>query len=76
MENMENKSESSNKITKIIHISSDYVFDGKKGGYIETDITSPINYYGKTKLESENLLIGSGLRYLIIRPNVLYSNNL
>ena len=49
----------SNVNTKIIHISSDYVFDGIKGNYAENDITRPINYYGKTKLESENFLIGS-----------------
>ena len=65
-----------NKKTKIIHISSDYVFDGKSGGYTEDDPTFPINYYGKTKLESENLLIGSNIEFVILRPNVLYSNDL
>ena len=60
----------------IIHISTDYVFNGEKGDYIESDTTYPVNYYGKTKLEAENLLIGSGYDYLILRPNVLYTNNL
>jgi len=73
---LDNLIKSSNKETKIIHISSDYVFDGKKGFYSENDPTFPINYYGKTKLESENLLIGSNFEFLIIRPNVLYSNDL
>jgi len=59
--------------SKIIHISTDYVFDGQSGDYKEDDMKSPINYYGKTKLESENMLIGSNRNYLIIRPNVLYS---
>ena len=59
--------------SKIIHISTDYVFDGQSGDYKEDDMKSPINYYGKTKLESENVLIGSNRNYLIIRPNVLYS---
>ena len=59
--------------SKIIHISTDYVFDGQSGDYKEDDMRSPINYYGKTKLESENVLIGSNRNYLIIRPNVLYS---
>ena len=65
----------SKKNTKIVHISSDYVFDGNKGvPYIETDLTYPINYYGKTKLEAENILIGSEKNdYLIFRPNVIYS---
>ena len=62
--------------SKIIHISTDYVFDGKYGNYKEDDIKSPLNYYGKTKLEAENLLIGSNYDYLIIRPNVLYSNDM
>ena len=64
--------------TKIIHISSDYVFDGTKGNYLENDITRPINYYGKTKLEAENILIGSNRPYTIFRPNVIFdfsSNN-
>ena len=65
----------SKKGTKLIHISSDYVFDGKKGNYKEEDLTYPINYYGKTKLESENLIIGSNKPYVIFRPNVLYSSN-
>ena len=73
---LENLIKASSKKIKIIHISSDYVFDGKKGFYSENDPTFPINYYGKTKLESENLLIGSNLEFLIIRPNVLYSNDL
>ena len=62
--------------TYFIHISSDYVFDGKAGPYSEEDSTYPINYYGKTKLESENILRGSRRKYLIIRPNVLYSEDL
>ena len=60
----------SKKGTKLIHISSDYVFDGKKGNYKEEDLTYPVNYYGKTKLESENLIIGSNKPYVIFRPNV------
>ena len=72
---LENLIKASKKGTKIIHISSDYVFDGKKGNYEEGDLTYPINYYGKTKLESENLIIGSNKPYVIFRPNVLYSDN-
>src|SRR3989344_1943628 len=41
---------------KIIYISTDYIFDGKKGRYKETDEAMPINYYGKTKLEGESLV--------------------
>ena len=50
----------SNIDTKIIHVSTDYVFDGEKSqGYDESSATHPVNYYGKCKLESENLLIGT-----------------
>ena len=41
---------------KIIYISTDYVFDGKKGMYKENDKPNPINYYGKTKLEGEKFI--------------------
>ncbi len=56
----------------VIHISSDYIFDGKNGPYYETDNANPISYYGRTKLASENELVVSGVRNSIIRTNVLY----
>ena len=64
----------SNRNSFIIHISSDYVFSGSKRSYSELDMPSPVNYYGKLKLESENMLIGSNKRYAIVRPNVLFSS--
>ena len=60
--------------TKIIHISTDYVFDGKVGFYDEEHLTYPINYYGKCKLESENILIGSNKEYIIFRAGMLFDN--
>jgi len=43
--------------TKLIHISTDYVFDGNsKKPYKEDDIPNPINFYGKTKLEGEKVV--------------------
>ncbi len=56
----------------LIHISSDYVFDGENGPYSETDIPNPISYYGRTKLASENVIKGSRCKHTIIRTNVLY----
>jgi dTDP-4-dehydrorhamnose reductase len=56
----------------MIHISSDYVFDGENGPYTENDRVHPISYYGRTKLASENTLRGSGVFGTIIRTNVLY----
>jgi dTDP-4-dehydrorhamnose reductase len=57
---------------KIIHFSSDYVFDGQHGPYSEEDTPLPINYYGQTKYRSERILRESGKNHLIIRSNVLY----
>jgi len=37
----------------LVHISTDYVFEGEKGNYGETDLPNPINYYGLTKLLGE-----------------------
>ncbi len=56
----------------LIHISSDYIFDGKTGPYSENDKPNPIGYYGRSKLAAENSLRSSGVRYTIIRTNVLY----
>jgi dTDP-4-dehydrorhamnose reductase len=43
--------------TKLIHVSTDYVFDGESNKpYIEADVTNPINIYGKTKLAGEQAL--------------------
>jgi dTDP-4-dehydrorhamnose reductase len=56
----------------IIHISTDYIFDGKDGPYIENAIPNPIGYYGRTKFASENALRISGTFFTILRTNVLY----
>ena len=40
----------------LIHISTDYIFDGKSGPYLENDIPNPLGYYARTKLASENVL--------------------
>ncbi|HXG01325.1 MAG TPA: NAD(P)-dependent oxidoreductase, partial [Bacteroidota bacterium] len=58
--------------TMVIHISTDYVFDGRSGPYTENDRPEPLSYYGKSKLASENALRSSGLPYLIARTMVLY----
>ena len=57
----------------IIHISTDYVFDGIKGNYLEDDQTNPINEYGLAKLNGERNLLESSYSCLIIRTAWLYS---
>lgn len=60
--------------SRLIHISSDYVFDGKScKPYKETDPANPLNVYGKTKLESENRIIKSRADSIIIRTSWMYS---
>ena len=57
---------------KIIHLSTDYVFDGTSGPYKEDDPLNPISIYGKTKLASEHILLEKDNKNLVIRGNVLY----
>lgn len=58
----------------LIHISTDYVFDGRSCvPYKEDDATSPTGAYGRTKLAGERAVIESGCRYLIFRTAWLYS---
>lgn len=56
----------------LIHISTDYIFDGKNGPYSENDKPCPIGYYGRTKLAAENSIRTSAVRNTILRTNVLY----
>lgn len=56
----------------LIHVSTDYVFDGKSGPYREDDQPNPISYYGKSKLASENALRVSDAAFTILRTIVLY----
>ncbi|KPL02322.1 MAG: hypothetical protein AMJ73_08900, partial [candidate division Zixibacteria bacterium SM1_73] len=57
---------------KLIHLSTDYIFDGEQGPYSEDDPPEPVSFYGETKLESEKIIKESGIDFLIIRTNVLY----
>lgn len=58
--------------SRLIHFSSDYVFDGKHGPYSENAVPNPISFYGREKLASENALVTSDVNYTIIRTLVLY----
>ncbi len=61
--------------TRLIHISTDYVFDGKKPvpeGYTESDTPSPMSVYGSTKLAGEERIMEAMDNYVIFRTAWLY----
>src|SRR5689334_14441283 len=58
----------------LIHISTDYVFDGNnKQPYKESDLTNPVNYYGYTKWKGEQLALENNPQTIIIRTSWVYS---
>ncbi len=57
----------------LVYISTDYVFNGEKGNYAESDKLDPINHYGVTKLKAEELAKTMD-EYLIGRPSVIYGS--
>jgi dTDP-4-dehydrorhamnose reductase len=58
--------------THIIQISTDFIFDGKKENYKETDTPNPLSHYGMSKLKSEEVLIASNCTYIILRTILVY----
>lgn len=56
----------------VVHISTDYVFDGVEGNYDEESRPKPLGYYGRTKLAAENALISSGIDCAIVRTMILF----
>lgn len=63
---------------KVVHISTDYVFDGQKPlplGYGEKDPPSPRNIYGKSKLEGERLVLQAKGSNLVVRTGWLYGRH-
>ena len=56
----------------VVQISTDYVFDGTKGNYTETDAVNPMGNYARSKMAAENILTSGHLEYLIARTQVLY----
>ncbi len=58
----------------LIHVSTDYVFDGDKGApYVETDPTSPTGTYGRTKVAGEQAALAAWSRTIVLRTSWVYS---
>jgi len=58
--------------SKLIYISTSFVFNGSKHPFFEYDVISPTTYYGITKAEGEKIVKDSGLLYLILRTDQPY----
>ncbi len=56
----------------LIHLSTDFIFDGENGPYSEADIANPISEYGKSKLESEYVVQSLLENYAIVRTVLVY----
>ncbi|MFG0329556.1 MAG: SDR family oxidoreductase [Phycisphaerales bacterium] len=63
---------------RLIHVSTDQVFDGTRGGYRETDKPSPLHEYGRTKHDAERLVLEareSGRPAIIVRLPLVYGTS-
>ncbi len=57
----------------LIHLSTDFIFDGEKGSeYLETDIPNPQSYYAQSKFESEKIVQKSKIKWAIARTIIIY----
>ncbi len=58
----------------IVHVSTDYVFDGaKRGAYVEDDPVAPIGHYGASKAEGEARVRAANARHLVLRTSWVYA---
>jgi dTDP-4-dehydrorhamnose reductase len=57
---------------RLVHMSSDFVFDGTAGPYKENDRTNPVNFYGNTKVEGERIIVSEANTWTIIRTILVY----
>jgi dTDP-4-dehydrorhamnose reductase len=61
---------------RLIHYSTDYVFDGKgERPWVETDATAPLNAYGRSKLAGERAIAGTGCAHWIMRTSWVFSEH-
>lgn len=64
---------SENEKTLLIHLSTDFIFDGEKGSeYVETDAPNPQSYYAHSKFESEKIVQKSKIKWAIARTIIIY----
>lgn len=56
----------------LIHISTDFIFDGEDGPYKEEDEPNPLSYYGLSKLKSEQLLQAHSVKWTVLRTIIVF----
>ncbi len=56
----------------LVHLSTDFIFDGEKAMYLETDEPNPLSFYGQSKLDAENVIIAADIEYSILRTIIVY----
>lgn len=56
----------------LIHVSTDFIFDGLEGPYREDDEPNPVNYYGESKLKGEQIVSGAKTPWAILRTVLVY----
>lgn len=67
--------EASNNNSLFIHVSTDFIFDGKKSSpYTEEDAVNPLSEYGRTKADGEKAVIENCSKSIIVRTSWLYSS--
>lgn len=60
------------KSIRLIHLSTDFIFDGSHGPLDESVTPAPVNYYGESKLAAERVVIESGIQYCILRTVLVF----
>lgn len=60
----------------LVHVSTDYVFDGAKGApYVESDLPRPLNVYGNSKVAGEHFVAATAPRHFVVRTSGLYGRS-
>ncbi len=56
----------------LLHLSTDFIFDGTKGPLTEDETPAPVNYYGEGKLAAEKIILNSNLKWAMARTVLVY----